>query len=33
MLEPTTPYATTVGTPGVLAYLITLGDLCAFKKV
>ena len=33
MLEPTTPYATTVGTPGVLAYLITLGDLCAFRKV
>ncbi len=30
--EPATPLNTTVGTPGVLAYLMTLGDLCAFVK-
>ncbi len=30
LLEPATPYSTTVGTPGVLSYLITLSDLAAF---
>lgn len=30
LLEPSIPFATTVGTPGVLSYLITLGDLAAF---
>ena len=30
--EPATPLNTTVGVPGVLAYLMTLGDLAAFVK-
>jgi uncharacterized phage protein gp47/JayE len=30
--EPTVPFATPVGTPGVLSKLLTLGDLCAFKQ-
>lgn len=30
LLEPTAPAATTVGTPGVASYLLTLGDFCAF---
>jgi len=30
LLEPTVPYATTVGTPGALSYLLTFADLAAF---
>ena len=29
-LEPTDPFATTTGTPGVQSFLIELGNLCAF---
>lgn len=30
LLEPTVPYATTVGVPGALSYLLTFADLAAF---
>ncbi len=30
VLLPANPFSTTVGTPGVQSFLITLGDLCAF---
>jgi hypothetical protein len=30
--EPTVPYSTTVGTPGVESYLLTLGDLAILKQ-
>lgn len=30
LIEPTVPYATTVGTPGTLSYLLSLSDLAAF---
>lgn len=30
LVEPTVPYATTVGTPGALSYLLSLGGLAAF---
>lgn len=30
IIEPSIPYSTTVGTPGVLSYLITLGSLAIF---
>ncbi len=33
ILSPDGPYPTPVGTPGVLSYLVTLGDLAAFPQV
>ncbi len=30
VLLPANPFSTTVGTPGIQSFLITLGDLCAF---
>ena len=30
IVEPTLPHATPVGTPGVLSYLLELGDFAAF---
>ena len=32
ILEPTVPFATTVGTPGTLVYLLKLSDLCVFPE-
>ncbi len=32
VLAPSTPYATTVGTPGVSVYLLQLGDLAVFPQ-
>jgi hypothetical protein len=32
VLAPSTPYSTTVGTPGVSVYLLQLGDLAVFPQ-